>query len=431
MDQRNLEREQANGVNGQQQPSANERPPQIFKLNVDYFEKVFEYLSIRDLHSFGQTCTRMQKVAGYYYKEEFSKDLFHHDSEFDGFREYVEYMGTGKEGVDWNKFKSVKKIYFDVLCTTFIEKIPKEILNKIEEIECNFCTPQFFEDVLVHFPNLKSFNFGFSANDDDWLTRKYPKLEHVSWISLTGEGKSAGKLQTFFEKNPTIRSFEMDPMTICSMGTSMAKAKLDDLYVDLFQSHLDRIPVETFRTVTQFLYDKGAFKRIHLTIHANKCSIGEYTKWKSPFSLSTVHTKGIDLSPLVHLGELGFPQFQSAHKDFVNMINNPALSKGLENLKKLYFWEAHIDNILPFLHLSPKLEKIIVEHEILKKPVFIDPVALNRERKKLSEQLASKGINVSKVTFFIPESNYLETKWKTVDTNFKFIEIRRCPGEIL
>lgn len=38
---------------------SNEQPqPKIFKLNIDYFDEVFEYLSLKDLHAFGKTCKK-------------------------------------------------------------------------------------------------------------------------------------------------------------------------------------------------------------------------------------------------------------------------------------------------------------------------------------------------------------------------------------
>lgn len=42
--------------------------PRIFKLNIDCLDKIFDYLSVSDLHSFGQTCKAMQQVAGEYFK---------------------------------------------------------------------------------------------------------------------------------------------------------------------------------------------------------------------------------------------------------------------------------------------------------------------------------------------------------------------------
>lgn len=52
--------------------SSIEITPNIFKLDIDCFDEIFEYLSIKDLHSFGQTCRAMHKVAGEYFKRNHS-----------------------------------------------------------------------------------------------------------------------------------------------------------------------------------------------------------------------------------------------------------------------------------------------------------------------------------------------------------------------
>lgn len=35
----------------------------IFKLTIDCFDEIFDYLSLQDLSSFGQTCKAMQIVS--------------------------------------------------------------------------------------------------------------------------------------------------------------------------------------------------------------------------------------------------------------------------------------------------------------------------------------------------------------------------------
>ena len=41
---------------------------EIFKLSVDHFEELFDWLSLSDLVAFGQTCKRMQRIVGYWIK---------------------------------------------------------------------------------------------------------------------------------------------------------------------------------------------------------------------------------------------------------------------------------------------------------------------------------------------------------------------------
>lgn len=44
-------------------------PPKIFKLDIDCFNEIFEYLSMEDVHSVGKTCKTMQQVAGEYFRQ--------------------------------------------------------------------------------------------------------------------------------------------------------------------------------------------------------------------------------------------------------------------------------------------------------------------------------------------------------------------------
>ena len=46
--------------------------PDIFKLDVDCFQEIFDYLSILDMVSMGRTCKRMQKVAGDWFLRTYS-----------------------------------------------------------------------------------------------------------------------------------------------------------------------------------------------------------------------------------------------------------------------------------------------------------------------------------------------------------------------
>lgn len=52
-------------------PSNEQTSPKIFKLDVDCFDEIFEYFSLEDLDSFGQTCKAMHKLTGEYFKRNY------------------------------------------------------------------------------------------------------------------------------------------------------------------------------------------------------------------------------------------------------------------------------------------------------------------------------------------------------------------------
>lgn len=43
-------------------------PPVIFKLYMDCFVEIFDYLSLKDLIAFGNTCKRLCPYAGHWWK---------------------------------------------------------------------------------------------------------------------------------------------------------------------------------------------------------------------------------------------------------------------------------------------------------------------------------------------------------------------------
>lgn len=50
----------------------NAERPRIFKLNIDCFDEIFDYLSTEDLLGIGQTCKTMQQVVGEYFKKNYT-----------------------------------------------------------------------------------------------------------------------------------------------------------------------------------------------------------------------------------------------------------------------------------------------------------------------------------------------------------------------
>ena len=93
--------------------------PSIFKLNVDCFEKLFDYLGKEDVHAFGQTCKRMLRVAGHYYRQDMPGDIIScHANYLAGFREYAkavcamaDFFNMSK--IDWELFQSITSIHLD------------------------------------------------------------------------------------------------------------------------------------------------------------------------------------------------------------------------------------------------------------------------------------------------------------------------------
>lgn len=149
--------------------------PDIFRLNVDCFEDLFEYLSFKDLTIVGQTCKRMQRVVGHYFQQSYdaARVTFHNNFEinyinadcFIDFVQKIRVLQSDEEFcrfLQWNRFKSLKQIrLYDQNLTQNKIECMKKILNQVEAVELLECKidGDFFESLLVFCLNVKRFVF--------------------------------------------------------------------------------------------------------------------------------------------------------------------------------------------------------------------------------------------------------------------------------
>lgn len=144
-------------------------------------------------------------------------------------------------------------------------------------------------------------------------------------------------------------------------------------------------------------------------------------------------TRRFALSAFQTLEEISIP--------FSCCINDiEATADHLENLERILFYEADLDDIIIFIKKSRKLTKIKVTSFVLpgsimkktdQKLIFdgcdhagdlktvnvINLPMLNAERAKLP--------NAKMVTLYVTEEVYLATKWTMKRTDFEFIQMRR------
>lgn len=220
-------------------------PPQIFKLTVDCFDEIFDFLSLTELDNFGQTCRRMQRVAGQYFKQNYKSTKTHCDEH--GIRTEYNY---NKDGIvvcsyiksttlnpyityltyEYNKLKSFRYLQLHsneftslsqiCLNSNVIDKVKikclEKILPQLEVIKLLNCSldGDFYENILKFCENLKRIYLKddnsaqypiVKRQTNTWLLRVYPSLE---MIQLTQRDPfQINELKTFLEINPSIRTF--------------------------------------------------------------------------------------------------------------------------------------------------------------------------------------------------------------------------------
>lgn len=190
-------------------PSNNVKsPPKIFKLNIDCFNEVFDYLSAKDLYSFGQTCKRINKVAGEYFKQNYSS--LEKICEIDGIYTKFDDKSTQISGFtqfmpcitlsvgELKKFHYIRSHISDFKSTYHISlqslrlysrhiEIIKKLFCQFEVVELRNCRidANFYEIMLKYCVNLKKIklsNTGDFYGYYNWLSHEYPKLECFEFI---------------------------------------------------------------------------------------------------------------------------------------------------------------------------------------------------------------------------------------------------------
>ncbi|XP_031635406.1 uncharacterized protein LOC116348520 [Contarinia nasturtii] len=380
-------------VNGEQQLA------DIFKLNIDCFEEVFDYLSLKDLAAMGQTCKRMQRIAGHCFQlnygaaeADFNKGGFDLNGVkidcFNKFLQNVYFMYGGKEDENarYNRMinfitqlkhsTSFKKI--DI--SDFRSKMPrineiKEVLSKAESVRIHGYDENENElDALTACSNLKYLSL---RKGHRWMHRIYPSLEHIE-LSYGFRAKIP-EIKIFFDLNTTIKQFSVDMTLFWSIRELFKNSNIKfDILAINYDDGDGIVEFQLFCRLLNELYDSGFYKKLH---------------FNSPYWM---------------------------HQEVIDEL---ASVKGiLLNLKRVHSDYASSDDILPFIRHAEKVNKIRVE-ELLSGSHFdendnvLDLFALNKEREKL--------VGARKITIYVPEDVYLLTKWAMKQTDFKLIEMKR------
>lgn len=429
----------------QQRNSSNEAAtsedskPKIYKLNINCFETIFDYLSLEDLSACAQTCKLLQRVCGHVLRTKYPflrvfideygdclSDRLGLQINLNMLREYIEPITFVTDistfpVSEWQQFKSVKYICFMSTIFTGTEmdtiKVVLEDVNAMELMGCEFQNTGLIQRLLELCNNLKHFAIRcpLDYNDTAWLLQKYPKLERLAILPLTNE--RINELSTFFELNPNVRHFMVDSDFLWINRMAMMQVKLDELFIylsnDFCYEYNDSKLIEYFSVLNEWNAN-GVYKRLHIVGELKQQIIDKLMTVNGFVGLkSTALSVDTNFIPLVNLEILHFDHFTC---DFINMTQ---IAENLKNLKDVSFLDGNYNTILPFIQQSPKLKRIVVKY-MDSDDDRNELLAFNRERKKLYEILG----NASKVTIYIPETQYLKIRMKSITMYLDLVEIR-------
>lgn len=427
----------------------------IFLLNIDCFEELFDYLSLKELHRLAQTCRRMQRIVGVYFKANFSAldlrckhdgfylDCCRNGCKVRGVDEYIQKLSIRTFGVSDVIFENGYKMfrYAGANCNEFLKKIQfcfvqltgrdldciKGILRNVETVVIEFCrmNRKFYENLpLTVGKNLKRLyvsNFECNRNvlrrtGNEWLLQNWPKLEHLGWTQSANDYR-INELKTFFDLNPNIHSFStnFDCLWASRHLIIESNAKLNELTVEIFDWEQ---PIgQRINDFFNELHARGFYKRLHLHSsfyneqHQNLMEIGSIHGLEALRHLSLVD--GMDFPHLEQLKEL-----RTSFKSYSPNVD--ALTKKIPNLERLHMRFASIEYLLPFIHHSAKLKEVKIDavRDEEESKCILDLMTLNNERQKLP--------NARKVTIYMSEKVYLATKWANHTIDLNLIQIKRA-----
>lgn len=404
--------------------------PDIFKLNVDCFEDVFDYSSVGDLINVGNTCKRLHNVAGHCFRQTYTDIQARITSRgIDVRLNYATHFVKFFQSVSvidrlpimpiflniQSKFLRIKKLRISHQRLTHdVVDHMKETLDKLEIL-------RLFEsdlhinvsDMIDHCANLTILDLQRCELDYNWLSRKYPTLEYLLFIPKDHTA-IIEEFATFLELNPNIRKLGTSGPFLWKNRDSMKNAsniKLVELMVCVTVSHPQFGP---FRDLLDDLYERGFYRRLKL-------------KTSDKFKPEQIHVKGLVKLSSHFCGKLAVSSFKSLEElcmlEDSKIMDVESAAINLVNLKRLLVATASVDDIQPFIRRSVELQKIVVlglqdGAYFSKDTNIIDLVALNRERLMLAD--------AAKITLYVRENVYLATKWALKETNLDLIRLKRA-----
>lgn len=398
--------------------SIDETSPELFVLNIDCLEEIFDWLSLADLLALRQTCKQLRHVVNYYIKANYPsielgfKKITLFPSNFESFNQ-----------LDAVTRKAIRQAHFWTagLSASQVDLV-REILPQIERLLIDWPDDgEFYENVLQYCPNVKymSLRKGTNRTEDGrenlWLLQQYPVLEHFLINDFDSGGPDDGwevpLLRPFFQQNPNIRIFSTTFNFLRRNANCWLNAdiQLDRLEITGFAANI----IYT-RDLLNTLYDQGFFKKLHVYLmFVTEYSLNDLAGLNGVEKLYLRSNGKSNILPALNeLKELGM---NHVSEQFIEIAQN------LPSIERIYISEATINDILPFIQYAKNVNKIKIhriDHDRHLQEFILDLAMLNEHRKQLA--------NATKVTIYVPEKWYIGTKWSIGKTDHSLIELKRA-----
>lgn len=427
-----------------------ERKADILKLNIDCLEDTFDYLPLEDLINIGETCKRMQLVAGYCFSQNYSgeaiwsiendfrlnphswtMDMIHADyRSFFSFTISVKHFApfirliqiNSCKGFEYllcaqSKLRRLKQIRISCmkLTQTEVDRMA-DVLSKVEVLSFYDCTLNVNE-LIANCPNLRRLELNECVTDLNWLDGKCPMLEYFKFQPRDME--TIEKIPVFLKHNPNICKFATTANLFCWAARDFME-NADDIKLDEFAIRFDyytTVGFGPFCELLNALYERGVYKRLQMYVWGESLQemIDQLAKVNGFTKLFICPQRLVTIPTLKSLEEL-YVNNSAKIIDTENMVNR------LINLRRISFERANFNDVMPFVRRAPQLDKIRVDYlnggiRFNQGTNIIDLRALNGERQQLP--------NARKITLYVQEKIYLATKWAMKETDLELIRLKR------
>ncbi|XP_031628909.1 uncharacterized protein LOC116344482 [Contarinia nasturtii] len=439
----------------------------IFKLTIDCFEEVFDFLSLRDLVAVGQTCKRMQRIAGHCFQLNYASEeahiredgLYIGNDKIDCFNNASQKIRilydliTGFYGFmtedDKERFASLNQMMHFLISTSLkhltsiqgfaviglhvnqedqseIDRLDrlKEFMSKVENVTLSSSDENVVDALLPHCSNMKCLCLWDTIsfrNEYEWMHRIYPMLDYLILANGGDVPEAIPAFKTFLELNTTIKKLEVNAELFWK-NRALFKSlniKYDTLVIN-YDFYKDKF--ESFSHFLNELHELEFYRKLSF-ISNSKFSQEHIYRLASVKGLvkfdDTTHTRletnKINVGYLRNLEELkiGYSAFITDLKSLPHILSK---------LQRIYFLAVISDDILPFICHAKKLNKIKFERLMSgsyfdEETNILDLFELNKMREKL--------VGACKITIYVEEDVYLATKWAVKQIEFNLIEIKR------
>lgn len=405
---------------------------ELFTLNIDCLEEIFEWLSTKELFALRQTCKRMKRIIDFYIRTYYPT--------IGSFRLYNESYEIF-QNMDADSIKLINRIVIRLRKDKPLDlKKIKNVLNNVEVLRVEPLSLKFdiYKNLLKYCKNIKSLRiYSCDAAGDKWLHKQYPTLEHVYFYYFFKQGSyshtefrfkricccciyihkncshhfrtdysklfKTSTIVKFFCANPQIHTLSICSKMFEAYANALFKADVKFKQLNIFIARLEGFNQNHYKE----LYDEGFYERLYLFCYFWNEDIVPNNLMNIGLEKLSIENLNFKLPLLLNLKEI-----QCCVCDDLNFFEN--VWDVVERLDTGSQYSGKFFDIIFILRNFRKLKHFRLKSS---KTNIIDLSALNKERETL--------IGAYKTKIYVGEDSYLATKFALSKIDYSLIELKR------